>query len=180
MFHVGSPVALAVVAFLVVSGKSFFDAAAQALLPHVVGRDGTTLTKANGRLFAGETVGTTLIGPPLGGFAFALAPWAPFAIDAASFTASAGFLSGVRGAPAPEVPKRQNIGTAVREGFSYLFHSRELVLLALWLAVYNGAYNLAYGTLVLFAKSTLNVGDFGFGLLIAASAIGAVSAGWLA
>ncbi|BCJ27493.1 MFS transporter [Actinocatenispora sera] len=178
--HVASPVALAVVAFLVVSGQCFFDAAAQALLPQVVGRDGDTLTKANGQLFAGETVGKTLVGPPLGGYTFALAPWAPFAVDAVSFAASAGFLGGVRKTPAPEVPERQNLRNAVREGFAYLFRSRELVLLSLCLMAFNVGYNLAYATLVLFAKDSLGVSDFGFGLLIAASAIGAVVAGWIA
>jgi MFS family permease len=180
VLHVTEPWVLALVAFLVITGKCFFDPAAQALLPHVVGRDGETLTRANGRLFAGETIGQTLVGPPLGGFAFTVAPWLPFAIDAASFTASAGFVSGVRRDRAPEVPERQSIGAAVREGFAYLFRSRQLVLLSLCLTVYNVGYNLAYATLVLYAKDRLHVNDFGFGLLIAASAIGAAGAGWFA
>jgi MFS family permease len=180
VLHVASPAALAVVAFLVVSGQCFFDAAAQALLPQVVGREGDTLTKANGQLFAGETVGSTLVGPPLGGYTFALAPWAPFAVDAVSFVASAGFLGGVRKTPAPEIPERQSLRSAVREGFAYLLRSRELLLLALCLTAYNVGYNLAYATLVLFAKDSLGVSDLGFGLLIAASAVGAVIAGWVA
>jgi MFS family permease len=180
VFHVAAPWVLALVAFLVVTGKCFFDPAAQALLPHVVGRDGDILTRANGRLFAGETVGQSLIGPPLGGYTFTVAPWLPFAIDAASFAASAGLVSGVRRDRAPEVPKQQNLRSAVREGFAYLFGSRQLLLLSLCLTAYNVGYNLANATLVLYAKDRLHVNDLGFGLLIAASAIGAAVAGWFA
>lgn len=180
VLHVASPWVLAVVAFLVISGKCFFDPAAQAMLPHVVGRQGDTLTKANGRLFAGETVGQSLIGPPLGGYAFAVAPWLPFAVDAVSFSASAGLVSAVRKVPAPEVPERQGVRAAVREGFAYLFRNHELVVLALCLTVFNVGYNLAYATLVLFAKQSLGVNSFGFGVLIAASAIGAAIVGWVA
>jgi MFS family permease len=180
VLHVAVPWVLALVAFLVISGKCFFDPAAQVVLPHVVGRNGETLTRANGRLFAGETIGQTLVGPPVGGSAFAVAPWLPFAIDAASFAASAGFVAGVRRDPAPEVPQQQSIRSAIREGFAYLFSNRELVLLSLCLTVFNVGYNLAYATLVLYAKGRLHVNDFGFGLLIAASAIGAAVAGWFA
>jgi predicted MFS family arabinose efflux permease len=68
----------------------------------------------------------------------------------------------------------------VREGFHYLFHHRDLVILALSLAAFNLAYNLAYATIVLFAKNILHVSNIGFALLISVGAVGAAVAGWLA
>lgn len=180
VFDVASAWVLALIAFLVVTGKCFFDPAAQALLPNVVGRQGNALARANGRLFAGETVGQSLVGPTLGGYTFAVAPWLPFAIDAFSFTASAGLVSGIQRDSAPSAPEQQNLRAAVREGFAYLFHSRLLILFSVCLTVFNVGYNMAEATLVLFAKRDLGVSSLGYGLLIATSAMGAVLAGWIA
>lgn len=173
-----STAALALVSFVVISGKVFFDAAAQATLPHVVGRGSVELTRANGRLYAGETVGQTLVGPPLGGATFGLAPWAPFVLDAASFGASAAFIARVPAAPPPATDPAQTVTAAVREGFAYLLRSRRLLTLSLSLTAYNVAYNLAAATVVLFAQDRLGVTNLGYGLLIAASAAGAVAVGW--
>ncbi|GAA5176952.1 MFS transporter [Rugosimonospora acidiphila] len=172
--------ALAGASFLVVAGKSFHDAAAQALVPHVVGRSQDALTRANGRLFAGETVSQTVAGPPLGGATFGVAPWLPFALDAVSFAGSAALLGRVPAPPPPERQDGQSLGAAVREGFQYLFRRRELVALALCLGAFNLAYNLAYATIVLFAKHTLHVSNFGFALLVSVGALGSAVTGWLA
>jgi predicted MFS family arabinose efflux permease len=172
--------ALAAASFLVVAGKAFHDAAAQALVPHVVGRTEAELTRANGRIFAGETVSQTVAGPPLGGATFGVTPWLPFALDAASFAGSAALLRRVPAAPAPARSDEQRITAAVAEGFRYLLRNRELLTLALSIAVFNLAYNLAYATFVLYAQQALHVTSFGFGLLVAATAAGAGIAGWIA
>lgn len=171
--------ALALLAFLLTSGQVFFDAAAQAALPQVLGRETAVLGKANGRLFATQTVGASLAGPPIGGAVFAVAPWAPFAIDAASFAASAGFVLGVPRAPAPAGGDRLSIRQSVREGFAYLFASRRLLTLAVALTAFNVGFNLADATLVLFAQENLGVTDGAFGLLLAAMSGGAIVVGAL-
>ncbi|MEV7231980.1 MFS transporter [Polymorphospora sp. NPDC051019] len=170
---------LAITSFLVVTGQCFSDPAAQAMLPHVVGRDQDRLTRANGRIFAGETVGKSLVGPPIGGLTFSIAPWVPFALDSASFVASAALVAKVPPAPPPPRDTGQSITAAIREGFAYLLRDRLLLVLSLCLAVYNLTYNLAAATLVLFATDALGVTDLGFGLLLAVSAAGAVIAGWV-
>jgi MFS family permease len=172
--------ALSLVSFLVVAGKTFHDAAGQALVPHVVGRSEEQLTRANGRLFAGETVSQTVAGPPLGGATFGVAPWLPFALDAVSFAGSAALLRGVPAAPTPDRVEGQSLARAVREGFSYLFRSRELVALALSLAAFNVAFNLASATFVLFAKDVFGVTDLGYGLIVTAQAVGAAGTGFFA
>ncbi len=169
--------ALAVLAFLLTSGQVFFDAAAQAALPQVLGRDAAVLGKANGRLFATQTIGATLAGPPIGGAVFGVAPWAPFAIDAASFAASAGLVAGVPRAPAPEGGDRLSIRESIREGFAYLLHSRRLLTLSVALTAFNVAFNLADATLVLYAQEYLGVTDGPFGVLLASMSAGAVIVG---
>jgi MFS family permease len=173
-----SVTALAVTSFVIVSGKAFFDAAAQAMLPALVGRDARVLTRANGRLYAVETVGQSVAGPPLGGFTFAVAPWAPFALDAASFGVSGALLARIPRVEAPLRRTGQSVGASVREGFTYVVRDRQLLALALAVAGYNVAYNLGFATLVLFALQQLRTGAVGFGLLIATSAIGAALVGW--
>ncbi|MFI6332220.1 MFS transporter [Micromonospora chersina] len=170
---------LAATSFLVVTGQCFSDAAAQAMLPHVVGRSQDELAKANGRLFASETVGKSLVGPPLGGIVFSAAPWAPFALDSASFVASAALVAKVPSPPPLKSAQTQTLAAAVKEGFRYLLRDRALLLLAFCLMAYNLAYNLAAATLVLFATSILHVSDFGFGLLLASAAVGAAATGWI-
>ena len=178
--HSATIPALAFVSFVVVTGQCFSDPAAQALVPQVVGRDEAVLTRANGQLYAGETVGKSLVGPPLGGLTFAAAPWVPFAVDAISFTASAALVWRIPKAAPSSSAQEQSLRSAVREGFSYLRRDRSLILLALALAVYNITYYLAAATMVLFAKSNLGLSDTEYGVLIAASAIGAIAAGWAA
>jgi predicted MFS family arabinose efflux permease len=53
-------------------------------------------------------------------------------------------------------------------------------VLALSLGAYNFGYNLAIATFVLYAKEVLGVADAGYGVLLAAMAIGGVLAGWRA
>jgi MFS family permease len=170
---------LAATSFLVVTGQCFSDPAAQALVPHVVGRSEALLTKANGRLYSGETVGRTLVGPPVGGLTYSVAPWAPFALDAASFAISAALVARIAPTPSPEAARERGIAGAVREGFVYLLRDRGLVLLAFTSAAYNVTHNMAAATLVLFVTTDLGLTDFGFGLLIAAGAVGAIVAGWI-
>lgn len=169
--------ALAAASFLMTSGRCFFDPASQALVPHVVSRNGDALARANGRLVATETVGASFVGPPLGGALFALGPWVPLALDAISFGASAAVLLGVPRDEPPPNPAGQTVTTAVREGFAYLVRSRRLVLLAIAVGLFNVGYMLGAATLVLYVNQTLHVTSFGFGLLMASMALGAVGLG---
>jgi Transmembrane secretion effector len=180
VLHHASIAALAAAWFLITAGRTFFDAAAQAVLPQLVGREGSRLAQINGRLFATETVGESLAGPPLGGLLFGLAPWAPFAVDAASFAGSAAVLAALPPQPAPVAVRPESVTVAVRTGFRYLVHDRQLLTLSGATAGYNVAYNVASATLVLFALDSLHVSNSGYGFLLAAGALGAVVAGWRA
>lgn len=164
---------------LVGVAQCFFDSAAQAMIPAVVGRDKEALTRTNGRFWALDTVGRSLIGPPLGSTSFALNKGLPFIGDALSFVVSAAFVSRLPQVPAPKGP-HESVIAAIRSGMQHLLRTRDLRVLALSLGAYNFGYNLAIATFVLYAKDVLGVADAGYGVLLAAMAIGGVLAGWRA
>lgn len=173
---------LAAVAFAVVAGTVFHDAAAQAVVADLTARDPEQLDVVNGRLSAASTGGRQLLGPPAGGALFAAAPWLPFAFDAASFAAS-GLL--LRALPVGEVTAAsadQSVLTAMKAGARFLVRHRELRALCLLLAAANFTYNLAWSTLVLYVtdEGGLDLGQLGFGLLLSALAVGGVAGGVLA
>jgi MFS family permease len=170
---------LVIVVLLVGVAQCFFDSAAQATIPAVVGRDKEALTHTNGRFWALDTVGRSLIGPPLGSTTFALNKTLPFLGDALSFLASAVLVSRLPRVPASDGP-REGLLTAVREGLQHLIHTRDLRALAFSMGAYNFGYNLAIATFVLYAKDVLRVADAGYGVLLAAMAVGGVIAGWRA
>ncbi len=164
---------------LVGVAQCFFDSAAQAVIPAVVGRDKEALTHTNGRFWALDTVGRSLIGPPLGSTTFAVNKTLPFIGDALSFFASAVLVSRLPRVPASEGP-RESILTAVRGGVRHLARTRDLRVLAFSMGAYNFGYNLAIATFVLYAKDVLRVADAGYGVLLATMAVGGVIAGWRA
>jgi len=86
--------ALYLVLFLVGVGETAVDNAAQSLVPDLV--EPGLLDRANGRLLAAERATNELAGPPLGAALFGVAAAVPFAVDAASFAASAALLATIR------------------------------------------------------------------------------------
>src|SRR6266536_2265331 len=92
---------LATVGFLLGSGQTLFDNAAQSLIPALISRDTQRLERANSQLYGAQTVGQNFAGPPAGGALFALAAPVPFLADAVSFAASSTLIAAVRGSFAP-------------------------------------------------------------------------------
>jgi MFS family permease len=176
--YIAVPMLVAAVV-LVGIAQCFFDSAAQATIPAVVGRDKATLTRVNGRFWALDTVGRSLLGPPLGSLSFALSRTAPFIADAVSFLASAVLVRQLPATPRADGP-RETVAAAVRTGLRHLLGTRELRALALSMGAYNFGFNLAMATFVLYVTGVLAVPSAFYGALLAASAVGGVVAGWRA
>jgi MFS family permease len=173
-------VALLVAAVTVVGvAQCFFDPAAQAIIPAVVGREKEALAQVNGRYWALDTVGRSLLGPPLGSASFAIGRALPFAADALSFLASAALVRLLPEVPAANGP-HESVGAAVRAGMRHLLRTRDLRVLAISMGGYNGAFNVAMAPFVLYATDILHVPSAAYGALLAASAVGGVIAGWRA
>ncbi len=174
------------VSFALGIAETLFDNAAQAFMPSLVHR--AVLERANGRLYAGETVANAFVGPPLGGLLFAVAASLPILLDAGTFAVGAGLIAWigagtlVRRRPAtdpaapvePAVPMR----TRIREGLRWLWAHRLLRTLAVLLGLMNGTMMAATATFALFATDPdiLGLDEVGFGLLLTAAAAGSVLA----
>lgn len=171
---------LAIGIFLVGVGACFFDPAAQTMIPALIGRDNKeALSRANGKIWAADTFGRSLAGPPLGAILFGAGRAIPFVADAVSFIVSAALVARLPRTPRSVTP-HTSLSRSIRDGVAFLAAHPELRVLTLGIGAYNFGYNLSFATLVLFALDVLQVGPLGFGLLIAAMALGGVAGGWIA
>lgn len=154
-----------------------FGNASQAAMPALV--PGPLLGRANGYQGSVTTIGQQFVGPPIGSLLFAVAVTLPFGINLASFAASAVLIFSLPGVPGPtgQAEQAQPIRQAVSAGFRWLVAHRTLRTLAIVLTINTFCYSMGFATLVLFATRTLHVSTRGYGLLLAAGAVGAVVGG---
>jgi MFS family permease len=166
---------LATVGFVLGVGQTLFDNAAQSLIPALVGRDPKRLERANSQLYGAQTVSQRFVGPPAGGFLFALAAWVPFLVDAVSFAASATLIATIRGSFAPRRAAdrpRASLRAEIAEGLRWLLAHRLLRALAVMVGLMNLATMAGQAILVLLAQEKLGLGSAGYGLLLAGLAVG--------
>jgi MFS family permease len=169
---------LAAGGFLLGSAEVIFSNAAQSVLPDLVPPE--LLAKANGSQQVSLTVGESFLGPPAGSLLFAAAAALPFGLDAVSFAGSAALLARLpRTGQAPKTARRPRISAQIAEGLRWLAGHRLLRVVAVLLGIYNFANQMGQAVLVLLATQTLHVSARGYGLLLAASAVGSVVGGLL-
>ncbi|MFI5762340.1 MFS transporter [Streptomyces sp. NPDC051563] len=163
---------LGAVAFLLGLGGLFFDTAATAYLPDLLGRDPALLERANSRLRGAQTAASGFAGPPAGSALLALGRAVPLLADAVSFAVSALLVRSLPSMPRPVPQARESLLRQARAGASYVFRDRLLLGLALRPAVGNIAFIAVETVLALFAHDRLGIGALGFGLLLTAEATG--------
>lgn len=174
---------LAAVGFLLGVGQTLFDSAVLAIIPALVSRERGRLERANGRLGAVMSAGQQLAGPPAGGVLFKLAAWLPFGVDAVSFAASAVLVATLRGrfaAGQPEAGSPRSLRAEIAEGLRFLLAHRVLRALAAMVGAFTLVFMAGVAILVLFAQQELGLGNVGFGLLLAAIAVGGLPGNLLA
>jgi MFS family permease len=181
-------VLLDLVLFLVNTGETAFEPAAQSMVPAVVPRD--QLERANGWLVGGLTLSRYMIAGPLGGFMFVVAASIPFFANAGTYAASAVLTGLVAGtyraarpgrAPSPDAPgpPRWRAGgpgvrTEVAEGLRWLLRQRMLRTMAILIGLLNVTLAAATAVLVLLARERLHVGSVGYGSLFTCMAAGSL------
>jgi MFS family permease len=181
LLDLGSIWALYVVALMVGVAETLYDTSAQSILPQMVHRD--QLSRANGRLYAVELTANQFVGPPLGGLLVALGVAAGFAVPAALWLAAVGALFLVPGAFRTEREVKTTLRSDIGEGLRFLWNQKILRTLAVMTGVFNFASNAAFAVLVLFAvgpASEMGLSEVGFGLLLTASALGALVGSFIA
>ena len=170
-----------IVALAAVSGVAtgFFRPAAFAGLPNLVPDD--ELTNANSLLQTVETL-AWMIGPIVGTLMFALwGPDVPYAVNAVTFLVSICLIAGIseRRLRSEESLTRGH-WRDVADGLRLVVASVPLrTVLIVWNIVLlaSAAINVAE---VFFAKDTLEAGDVGFGIIVAASGVGLALGSYLA
>jgi MFS family permease len=151
------------------AATAFENPAAAALLPAVA---------PEGMLQRGTAVSTgvfqvaTITGPALGGFAYAIAPGAPYTVMAV-FWLLAGLLSGMIRLQGPVVAKQPPTLGALFAGVRFVRHNPAIlgtISLDLFAVLLGGATAL----LPIYARDILQTGPWGLGVLRAAPAVGAL------
>jgi predicted MFS family arabinose efflux permease len=170
--------ALLMCALLVGTAEVFRDNAAQTMLPAIVPHAG--LERANGRLWSVELVGNALIGPALGAFLIAFVIWMPFALNAAIFALAALMMLGLRGQFKPQQAGARDWRKELREGLGFLRAAPLLRLLAVVTGVWNLLHQMVVIALVLHVQENLGLGARGYGLILAAGAVGGILGGLIA
>ncbi|WP_433013441.1 MFS transporter [Kribbella sp. CA-294648] len=160
--------------FLLGTAETLADSASGALLVNAVPKE--QLGKANARLYATGTAANQLVGPPIGALLFAVGTGVPLVMDAVTFAAAAVLMSRVSAQlPAAQDAARTALWADVREGVRWLWNHAGVRTLAWTILVMNITFMAGFATWVLFAKERLGLSETQFGLLISASAVGAIA-----
>jgi len=171
-----SIILLDLVLFLINTGETAFEPAAQSMVPAVVARE--QLERANGWLVGGLTLSRYMIAGPLGGFLFIVAASIPFFANAATYAASAvlvGLVGGTYRVTRPDAAgRRTRVRAEVAEGLRWLLKQRMLRTMAVLIGLLNITLAAATAVLVLLAKERLHVGSVGYGSLFTCMAVGSL------
>jgi MFS family permease len=164
---------IVVLAFVAGIATSLFRPAVYAGLPNLVSED--DLPQANGLLQTGDNF-TWAIGALTGGLLVAAtSPDVAYVVNAISFAVSAVLILRIRQRfEETERPPSRGHWRDLVEGFGFAIRSKSLVtVIVAWsIAIFATAgVNVAEIVLV---KDVFSAGDFGYGLLVAAGAIGLV------
>jgi MFS family permease len=176
---VDDPAAIVTLAGISGVATGFFRPASFAGLPNLVPDE--ELTNANSLLQTVETI-AWMIGPVLGGLMLTTwSPGVPYAVNAVTFLVSAILVARI---PDRELRSEESLTRGhwrdVADGIRLVLMSAPLrTVLVVWNVVLLGsaAINVAE---VVFAKDTLEAGNIGFGVIVAASGVGLAAGSWLA
>jgi MFS family permease len=160
---------LYIVAALLGVARAFAGPALGALAPNLVPRD--VLPRAIALSSIAWQSGA-ILGPALGGYLYAWAPFAPYAASSILFAISFVGLFAIPPMPRSELTHGSNPWAQMIEGLRYVRHNR-LVLGAISLDLFAVLLGGATAMLPVFARDVLHAGPEGLGHLRAAPALGA-------
>ena len=157
--------------FLLGVSETFTDISADSLIALVVPAE--KLGVANARFVFGQRALNQLAGPPIGAALFAAGMFVPFTTQAVLLALSV-WLVAQMGDRVVERSAPVSVAGDVVDGVRWLWSNRPVRTLTLTILVFNVTWGATHSILVLYALERLGLDDRGFGLLLAASAIGGV------
>jgi MFS family permease len=163
------PVVLTAV-FLLGTSETFADNAAGTLVATSVPKEGLGL--ANSRLYGTAILTNQLAGPPLGAFLFGVGMAVPFGANALCFLLAAVLISRISKPVVERDGEPRAMRHEIAEGLSWLWAHAPVRTLALTITAFNVTFGAAMSVYVLYAGERLGLGEFGYGLLMTASAVG--------
>jgi MFS family permease len=161
--------ALYAVAALLGVARAFAGPALQALAPNLVPRK--ILPRAIALSSIAWQAGA-IAGPAVGGYLYALAPFAPYAASAVLFAVAFLGLLAIGPVPRNEIDRHRDPWKQMVDGLHYVRQNR-LVLGAISLDLFAVLLGGATAMLPVFARDVLHAGPEGLGHLRAAPAVGA-------
>ncbi|HKU92532.1 MAG TPA: MFS transporter [Sphingomicrobium sp.] len=167
--HATTLLVLYAVAALLGVARAFAGPALGALAPNLVPRE--ILPRAIALSSIAWQTGA-ILGPALGGYLYAAAPYAPYAASALLFAISLAGLIAIRPVERPEIARGPSPWAQMVEGLRYVRHNK-LVLGAISLDLFAVLLGGATAMLPVFARDVLHAGPEGLGHLRAAPAVGA-------
>ena len=170
--------------FIAGAAEMLVDNAALTVPPRLVPRE--RLERANGRLFATQSVVDTFVGPPLGSGLMAVAATLAFFTSAGLFVLAACSalllpqLLPARTGPPAEGTSSGSILAETRDGWTHFWRHRLLRRVAFISAAINLFGTATGAILVLLATGPLGVPEAAYGLFLAVPAAGAILGSLLA
>jgi len=164
--------------FVLGIAETVVDNAALVVLPRLVERQ--LLERANGRIFATQSVINTFVGPPLGSALFAVTATLAFVTGSVMFAVAAAAGALLPRRLAPDLGDRaptSSLATDIRKGWGHFWRHRLLRTIALQAATINFFGTATGAMLVLLATGPLGLSESQYGLLLAAAAAGGVIGG---
>ncbi len=150
--------------FLIGAARTFFNPTVRAAFPSVVGEG--DLARANA-LISGTFSVSVMAGPALGGLLVAtVGVGAAFALDAATYLISAALLSRIS-LPPPERERGESFAGELRAGLGYLAGARVPLAIVIGTFLTILTANATVPAEIFLAKGVFDVGDTGYGLLVA-------------
>lgn len=171
--HVSIGVVLAAM-FALGCAEVFADTTFSTLLPMLV--PAADLGIGNARMMAGFLTVNQLLGPPLGAFLFAAGMAWPFLTQIAVLALSLVLVTKIATPTAARAdPADTHVRRDIADGVRWLLGNAPVRTLVVVILVFNLTWGAAWSVLVLYALDHLRLGEVGFGLLTAASAVGGMA-----
>jgi MFS family permease len=160
--------------FLIGVAETFADNAGSTLVAVTV--PSPVLGQANARLMGTRVVTNEFGGPPVGAFLFTLGHAVPFGVNAVCFALAVVLVSRIHVSSGDvERRERRHLRADVAEGVRWLWGNAPVRTLAMLITVFNITFGAAFSIWVLYALERLGLDERGFGLLMAASAVGGLT-----